>query len=66
MTDRKRPMPADRLLIDMSSLQVNVINQLLADGYGATPADVVEYLLQRSIDDLIRSGVVKTIDTSQT
>lgn len=67
MTDErewdKRGFPADRLLINLTSPQVHAIYQLRDYGYGdgKTPASVIEYMVERFIDDLRRAGVVKPI-----
>jgi hypothetical protein len=56
---RDKPLPADRLMLDLNSFQVHAIDQLRSNGYGdGTPASVVEYALNRFIDDLRRAGIV--------
>ncbi len=35
------------------------IKALIALGYGNSPVEVIEYLIARSIDDLIRAGVIR-------
>lgn len=61
MDNRSKPLPADRLLIELSSADVHAVNQLARYGYGETPAAVVEYALRRFIDDMRRSGIVTAL-----
>lgn len=49
----------------MGGVRVDMRDQIMAElkfltglGYGATESDVVRYLVERSLDDLRRSGVI--------
>lgn len=56
---RKKEMPADRLLIELTSPQLHAVTQMVALGYGdGTPASAVEYALSRVIDDLKRARLI--------
>ena len=39
--------------------QADYLDELVEKGYGTNRVEVVEYLVQRSFDDLIRSGVLQ-------
>lgn len=60
MDRRSKPLPADRLLIELSSPQLHAVHQMVGLGYGddGTPASAVEYALSRFIDDLRRAGLI--------
>lgn len=43
---------------DVGVLGAAYLDELVRLGYGKTWEDVVSYLLQRSLDDLLRAGVL--------
>lgn len=48
--------------VDVKLPQVTyaALSQLVKAGYGQNPTDVARYLIQREVDDLRRSGVIKS------
>ena len=54
-------MPNDSKTVQptLSSLQNEYLEQLIEKGYGKSKSEVARYLIQREIDDLLRSGVLK-------
>lgn len=43
----------------LSPLQHGYLEALIEKGYGKNKSEVARYLIQREIDDLLRSGVLK-------
>jgi hypothetical protein len=62
MAGRKRNPNQSKKIHPMLSEQFHTyLGQLVDVGYGNTPTDAARYLIERGIDDLIRSKTIRTI-----
>ena len=51
--------PPKKVDIAIAPATYAALQQLVKIGYGQTPTEVARYLIQREVDDLRRTGVVK-------
>ena len=59
MARPKNDLPPKRIELGLPVAAYECIEDLVTQGYGANPTEVVRFLVLREIDDLKRAGVLK-------